>query len=349
MLDYNLVENLPRDQWNAFLEKFSFGNFEQLFEYGDITRKAFSRTNVLRLACFDRDKIVGILQGIYQKYFGLGSTLEVKHGPVVNLNDVNSVQIVKFFLDALENHAKSEHIYGARILVPQEWQIDDAFRLKGYAFGGWLNEYIVNLENGVDWLWKHISHNKRKNIKKGLTAGVEVFESREKEDLLTFYSMLRAAEERAGFKSYPLSWFETILNVCPEFSRIFLARWNGKNVSGVFIIMHCKTVFALAAGSLTEGWKVRSNDVMHWKVMEWASQRGYLKYHMGFVTEPPPMEGSPSWGIWRWKKEWNGNLEKLKIYQKFFHTKYKLIFKVGRFAEKSYDRLRTLKSRIFVS
>jgi lipid II:glycine glycyltransferase (peptidoglycan interpeptide bridge formation enzyme) len=95
--------------------------------------------------------------------------------------------------------------------------------------------------------------------------------------------------------------------------------------------MHSKTVYALAAGSFREGWKVRPNDIMHWKVMEWAYQNGYSKYHMGFVSEPLPTEGTNSWGIWRWKREWGGDLKRLQIFQKFFMPKYKFVLKVKGF------------------
>jgi hypothetical protein len=159
------------------------------------------------------EEVAGILQGTYSKYFGFGMTLGVMRGPLVNLKDEIFTQAVETLLKALEEYAKRNRIIEGRILVPQAWDVDKIFSSMGYSLVGMLNEYVVNLENGVDTLWKGISHNKRRNIKKALNKGVEVFESREREDLLTFYSMLRAAEERAGFSSYPLSWFETVWDI----------------------------------------------------------------------------------------------------------------------------------------
>jgi hypothetical protein len=343
MPELSVVPNISRELWNSFLERHSVGNFEQCFEYGDISRKAFLRSNVVRLACISNGEITGILQGAYSRYFGFGMTLGVMRGPLVNLGDTMSMQVFETLLNALEDHAKKNRVIEARILVPQAWGVDKIFSSLGYSLIGMLNEYVVNLENGVDMLWKRISHNKRKNIKKALSEGVEVFESREREDLLTFYSMLGAAMKRAGFISYPLSWFEAVWDVYPtDLSKIFLAKWNGKAVSGVFTVMHGKTVFALAAGSFSEGWRVRPNDVMHWKVMEWACHRGYSRYHMGLVHEPPPTEGSSSWGIWRWKREWNGNLEKLQIFHKFFKPKYKIVLGAKKLAEKGYNFFKSL-------
>jgi len=341
MSEYSVVKDLPKELWDYFLEKSSDGNFEQCFAYGEISKEAFPKASVARLACMHGDTPVGILQGIYSRYLGFGMTLNVIRSPVVNLKDKNFIHIAETLLKALEEHAKRNRIIEARILVPDAWNIDEAFYSCGYSLVEKLNEYVVNLENGASWLWKNISHNKRRNIKKAMKSGVEVVESRNMRHLMKFYSMLKAAEKRRGFLSYPLPWFKAALNIYdPNLSRIFLAYWNGKAVSGVFTVIHNKTVFALAAGSFSEGWKVRPNDILHWKAMEWACQKGYSWYHMGLVPDPLPTEGSNAWGIWRWKREWNGKLKSLKIFSKVFLPRYTLMLKAKKFVEKAYGLLR---------
>jgi lipid II:glycine glycyltransferase (peptidoglycan interpeptide bridge formation enzyme) len=341
MSEYSVVEELPHELWNSFLGRSSIGNFEQCFEYGEISRRAFPRTNVVRLACLREDEPVGILQGAYSRYFRFGMTLGVMRGPVINFNDADSSGIVESLLRKLEDYAKKNRIIEARIWVPQAWKVEAIFRSLGYSLINQYNEYVVDLQNGIEHVWKNISHNKRRNIKKAMSMGVEVVESRRIEDLLIFYSMLTAAEKRRGFRSYPLWFFKAVWELYkPDLSKIFLARWGGKDVSGVFIVMHGKTVFALAAGSFKEGWKARPNDIMHWKVMEWACQNGYSRYHMGLVSEPPPAEGSRAWGIWRWKREWNGSLNTLHIYHKYLRPRYKIVLKAKKLVENSYNVLK---------
>jgi len=341
MSEYSIIEDLSDKSWDLFLKKHSDGNFEQCFAYGEISKKAFPRTTVVRLACLHNEKPIGILQGIYSRYLGFGMTLDATRSPVVNFHGENPVHVVEILLKALENYAKRNKLIEARILVPEIWKIDNAFYSCGYSVVGRLNEYVVSLENGIEWLWKHISHNKRRNIKKAAKKGVKVAESKKMEDLLTFYSMLNAAKKRGGFSSYPLPWFKAVWNVYkPHLSRIFLAYWNFKAVSGVFTVVHNKTVFALAAGSFREGWEARPNDIMHWKVMEWACRKGYSWYHMGLVPDPPPTRGSNAWGIWRWKREWNGKLRRLKVFSKTFLPRYKLMLKAKKLVEKTYGLLR---------
>ena len=342
MSKHSIIENPPAELWKPFLKMSSEGNFEQCFEYGEIAKLAFPSTKVARLAITSDGDTAGTVQGTYSSYLGFGTSLRVMRGPVVNTENEEKLLLIENLLEALEDYGKRKRIIHAEILVPETWQLHEIFQKLGYSTAGRLNEYVVNLEKGKDELWRNIAHNKRRNIKKAMKKGVEVVQSHNHGDLRAFYSMLEAAEKRGGFSSYPLSWFEAVWKVYEpiELSKVFLARWKGKSVSGVFVVVHGKTVYALAAGSFTEGWKVRPNDVMHWKVMEWACQNGYSKYQMGLVSEPPPAEGSKAWGIWRWKREWKGRLERIQIFDKLFMPRYILVLKTKKLAERAYALFR---------
>jgi lipid II:glycine glycyltransferase (peptidoglycan interpeptide bridge formation enzyme) len=201
----------------------------------------------------------------------------------------------------------------------------------------------VDLEEGAQELWKSIDHNKRRNIKKAMKEGVEIVQSHSDEDLKTFISMGEATAKRKGFLTYPPSWYEAIWKTFkPELSKVFLAYWKGKSVSGVFIVNYGKIVYALSAGSRTEGWEVRPNDILHWKAMEWACENGYSKYDMGTVSEPAPNEESSDWGLWRWKREWKGSLERTQTFDKTLLPRYKLILQAKKLAERGYEGLRRL-------
>jgi lipid II:glycine glycyltransferase (peptidoglycan interpeptide bridge formation enzyme) len=121
---------------------------------------------------------------------------------------------------------------------------------------------------------------------------------------------------------------------------VFLAHWKGKSVSGVFVVIDGKTVYALGAGSFATGWEARPNDLLHWKVMEWACENGYLKYNMGGVDEPPPTEGSSKWGIWRWKREWKGNLERIETFDKIILPQYKPMLQARNLVYRGIRRLK---------
>lgn len=342
MSGYDVVENPSVELWNSFLNiNQPEGDLAQCFEMGEITKMTYPRTKVVRLSIAHNGELVGIVQGTYSSYFGFGMTLGVMNGPIVDAETKERNQLVGSLLKELEDYCRRKRIIRAQISVPDSWQFQEVFHKMGYASAKIENEYVVNLEEGVQKLWEKVNHNKRRNIKKAVKEGVEIVQSRSQEDLRTFYSMLQGSAERKGFSIQPPSWYEAVWKIYkPELSKVFLAYWKGKSVSGVYIVIHGKTVYALNAGSRTEGWEVRPNDILHWKVMEWASQNGYSKYGMGTVPEPPPTEESSEWGIWRWKKEWNGNLEKIQTFDKILLPRYKLILKAKELVERSYKGIR---------
>jgi hypothetical protein len=338
MPEYAFIEDLSAESWESFLSTLSDGNFDQCFAYTEISKMAFPSANGIRLAITVDGDLAGLVQGTYSTYLGFGMSLRIMCAPIIDTKRKESLRLFENLLNALEENAKRKRIIHVKILVPENWKLNDLVSKLGYSPVGKLNGYFINLENGVEELWRNIAHNKRRNINKAAKKGVEVVQSHDIDDLHTFYSMVEDTKKRQGISSYPLSWFEAVWKLYEpeELSKVFLARWKGKAVSGVFVVIHGRTVYALAAGSFTEGWKARPNDMMHWKVMEWACQNGYSKYHMGLVSEPPPTEGSHSWGIWRWKREWKGNLETIQIFDKMLMPRYKLILKGKELAERVY-------------
>lgn len=340
MSRYIVSEKLSSESWNSFLNKFTEGNFPQCYEYGEIAKIANPRTKVVRLSITYDGKPVGIVQGIYPVYFGFGTTLRVDWGPIMNPESGTNFQLVGSLLSKIEDCCRRRRIIHAQFLVPDSFQLHGIFNKMNYVSSGKSNEYIVNLKEGPQQLWMNIHHNKRRNIKRALEKGVEISQSHRNEDLKTFYSLLEASAKRREFSPYPHSMFESIWKTYKtELSKVFLAHWKGKIVSGVFVAIHGRTVYALGAGSFPAGWEARPNDLLHWKVMEWASENGYFKYNMGGVDEPPPSKESAKWGIWRWKKEWKGSLEKIETFNKIILPQYKLLLKARDLVAKGMTRL----------
>jgi lipid II:glycine glycyltransferase (peptidoglycan interpeptide bridge formation enzyme) len=324
MSDYYVVQDPSAKLWNSFWESYREGDFFQSFEYGEISKTASQRTKIARLSINLEENPIAMIQGTYTRYLGFGMTLQVLCGPVVSTEKRCDLQLVIRLLKELEDYCKRKRIILSDIWVLDSWQLREAFLNMGYASVGKINDYVVNLEGGVQRLWDSIHHNKRRNIKKAEREGVEIIQSHSHKDLEAFCLLHEASAKRDGFTPVPRSWFEAAWKIySPELSQVVLAYWKGKSIAGVYVVIHRNTVYALRAGSRTEGLNVRPNELMHWKTMEWACENGYSKYNMGMVNEPVPTEKSDKWGIWRWKKEWNGSLERIEIFDKTILPRYK--------------------------
>jgi hypothetical protein len=327
MSKYKIINNLPRRDWESFLDESGSGNLQQSFDYGEAAKMADPHTNVLRLSAMDGNRPVGLVQARYNRRFGFGDQVFVGgaygYGPSVSMEDEKNISMEllrSLNLSAIKNRVSEAFIYrlGADKLLED----------LGYNLNEIANVYRVPLEETTERLWKNIAHNKRKNIKKAQEQGAEVVHGRSYDNLVSFSNLLKITAKRVGFLPAHFNYFNSFIKVFEASDRvmIFFVIFDHQPVAGVFVVVHGDIAYALAAGSLEDIWHIRPNDLLHWKAMEWAGKKGLSWYHMGFVSEPPPTEDSPAGGLWRWKREWNGQFEKAHIYRKVYMPKFKKFF-----------------------
>jgi hypothetical protein len=324
--EHSIVVNTDRSLWDSFLANNSLGNLWQSIEYGDFAERLYSHTRTYRLTAVRGDGLESIAQGIFSKFFGFGTDMTIREGPVLSSTSGDKSDILKSMLSSLEHFGVSNHIMRMKIMWPSKWGYTDIFSKLGYENVGTNIIFTVDLSNGAEDLWKRIYGNKRRNIKKAISNGVEFIETSSFEDIDKFYNLLLDVAARDNFVPAPLSYFQTIWKSRSQKdkTKIFLARWKDNNISSVFATIHAKTIYALGFGYNSANLEVRPNDFLHWKIMEWGCKQGFSKYHMGEVH--------PEQGVWRWKREWNGDQDPVYVFRKSI-SKYRL-------AERVYDYLK---------
>lgn len=77
MSKYEITDNLPRRDWESFLDESGSGNLQQSFDYGEAAKMADPHTNVLRLSAMDGNRPVGLVQARYNRRFGFGDQVYV--------------------------------------------------------------------------------------------------------------------------------------------------------------------------------------------------------------------------------------------------------------------------------
>jgi CelD/BcsL family acetyltransferase involved in cellulose biosynthesis len=324
MSEFRIVDNTSRGEWESFLEKSISGNLQQSFDYGEVMKMSNQHNRVMRLLASDGGSVVGLFQAIFHRKFGFGVRLNAGggygFGPVVSSKDEE--HILRGLLSSLEKSSIKNRVSEGFVFRPESDQVLESM---GYAISDVVHSYKVGLQKDAEGLWKSIAHNKRRNIKKAQEQGAEVVQLKSYDALVSFYEMYDASSERVGFMSYSFNYFNSYLRVfgARDKVRVFLTVFKGQPVAGVFVVVHGDTAYALAAGSRKDVWQVRPNDLLHWKAMEWACGEGFSWYHMGHVYEPLPTENSPGWSLWRWKREWNGQLKKYYIYHKVYMPNFK--------------------------
>jgi hypothetical protein len=321
MYELVTIDNPSYEQWTQVLDNATEGNYQQSYEFGEVMKRAFSRTNVIRLAALHDEQPVGILQGTYRKRLWFGGQMIVpgiSGGAPLSCakEETEKKPVIRELLEALEKHAKRNHIIEARVYWTEFWGMQDVFDQLNYKLGGNVNAFRVDLRKSVEELWQSISHNFRRKIRQAMREQVEIVEAKDIEDVRLYHKMVTASGDRKQFGPPPLEEYEAIWDIYrpKNMAKIFLARWKGKYVAGTQVIAHRKTLQATSAGSFKEGWPARPSDFLHWKIMEWAIQKGFWYYNLGGAFSPTLIQ---------WKKEFNANTENIQKYDKVFFPKMK--------------------------
>ncbi|MCW4016289.1 MAG: GNAT family N-acetyltransferase [Candidatus Bathyarchaeota archaeon] len=320
---YTIIDHPTSGMWEKFLQDYTLGNLQQSFEYGEAIKESNPHAKILRFLAINDDNLAGLIQARYNKRFGFGDRTEVGgvygYGPVVGTD--NRKEVLEKLMGLLEKHAIQNRVSEANIYAPETNQ---TLENMGYTVNTVFNVYKVDLRKSETELWKTITHNKRRNIKKAQKQGAKVVQCNNYDALASFFELHAISAKRVGFKTYPFIYFQSLSKIFGKRNnlKIFLTVFEGQPVAGVFVVLHGKTAYALGTGSREESWHVRPNDLLHWETMKWACNNGFSWYHMGHVREPLPNENSEGWGLWRWKREWKGQLNKVYLYNKVYMPKF---------------------------
>jgi lipid II:glycine glycyltransferase (peptidoglycan interpeptide bridge formation enzyme) len=135
---------------------------------------------------------------------------------------------------------------------------------------------VLDLTRSLDDILAAMAKNTRRNVRKGLRDGVRVRVGGA-DDLRTFYELHAGTSQRQGFSAYPVEYFERLWEAFrPQGGcQVLLADVGGGVVSGMFVLAHGDTVYALATGWNGQHGDRKPNDVLHWEFVRWAKEQGY--------------------------------------------------------------------------
>lgn len=149
---------------------------------------------------------------------------------------------------------------------------------------------LLDLTQSTEELFRQLDGNRRRNIRHAVKCGLE------------FGEITSAAEFSAYYRDVYSSWRSTdrkkILGAEATFEaferrfrpndnrKLFIARSDGKTVAGAFLRFYRGGLVEFgAANSLDEYLRMRPNDFVQWKMIEWAKNEGFRAYSMGAAGE----------------------------------------------------------------
>lgn len=141
----------------------------------------------------------------------------------------------------------------------------------------------------VGAIWREYDRQVRANVKAAERAGVtiEVDETGARLDaFLRVYEHTMQRRGATGFYFFPRAFFETLVRDLAGQFAFFHAIHGGEVVSSELILVSREHAYMLLSGTLADAYRLRPNDLLRHRTVEWAAARGLSAYVLGGGYEP---------------------------------------------------------------
>ncbi|MCX6790676.1 MAG: peptidoglycan bridge formation glycyltransferase FemA/FemB family protein [Candidatus Gribaldobacteria bacterium] len=334
-------QNNNKQAWNTFTLNCQ-GSFLQSWEWGNFQESLGKK--VWHLAIGEREQILLQAQIIKEDFLLGKSLVYLPFGPtwLKNLSTEKIAKALTCLWQKVGELAKQEQAIFCLAEPTQElprvgeWKIEKPLkRIQPQE------TLILDLTQNAEDIFSHFNSITRYNIRlaqrKGVTAeAVELT----LENIAIFYNLMSKTSQRDNFTSYPKTYFEKLLGVCPlEVSRgqtprgfnikLFFAKYQGKVVATNILVYFGDTATHLHGASDHNFRQVKAPQFLQWHQIQDAQKAGFSKYDFWGIS-------ATKWpSLTEYKKGFSGqelaypdgqNL----VFQKNWYNLYKLTRKLLR-------------------
>lgn len=335
MFTTRIIDIKEKDRYNKFVREHPKGHFLQTWEWGEVKRgmgwepmplvlEKDGEIKASLLMLKRKIPLPGINKGIFYS----------PRGPVV---DIDSEDLCTALFEGAKKVAREQ---GAILL-----KIDPDVKASNDKFKDILkkNKFIRN-ETGLDFagvqpafvfrldispsevkLMENMHSKTRYNVRLATRKGVTIREAENKDDLKTFYTILRETAERDNFLIRGYDYFELIWDNMVEngLAKIFIANYEGQAISATLALILGDKAWYLYGASSNQHRNVMPNYLIQWEMISWAKKNGCSLYDFRGVSGDIN-EDNPLYGLYKFKKGFNGDFTEFvgdwdTVYSKFFY------------------------------
>ncbi|MFZ3383876.1 MAG: GNAT family N-acetyltransferase [Candidatus Methanoperedens sp.] len=169
--------------------------------------------------------------------------------------------------------------------------------------------YIINYNNikNHEGIWKIFHRNVRQKINQAKQSGVFIEEAKNENDFNAWWKLYEVTVRTKEFKAQKYNLVHDLFNNS-DISRLFLAKYEDKIISGAFLLLNKGILRWLSAMDLDFA-RNRPNNLLEWEIMKWGKDQGYAYYDMGgaIINE--------NHGPTEFKKSFGGEYRELYTYR----------------------------------
>lgn len=335
MYTTRIIDDKEKERYDRFIASHPKGHFLQTWEWGQV--KLSMGWQPLPLVLEQEGEIRAALL-ILKRTLPLPGLKKCifysPRGPVV---DTESMELCQLLFEGAKKIARDQGAIFLKI-DPDVNTEQEGFKeiLKkcgfrqndtGMDFEGVQPKFVFRLDIKPSEikLMENMHSKTRYNIRLADRKGVSIREGLDKEDLRSFYTILRETAERDEFLVRGYEYFEEIWDQMVEkgLAKIFLAEYEGQVISATLALILGDKAWYLYGASSNKHRNVMPNYLIQWEMIRWAKEQGCTLYDFRGVSGDMD-ESNPLYGLYRFKKGFNGELTEFvgdwdTVYSPFFY------------------------------
>ncbi len=148
---------------------------------------------------------------------------------------------------------------------------------------------VLDLAPAIEEIWSGFDHKVRKNVQKAVALEVEVVIDQQGQYLQQFLdNYYHTLYRRNAAKRYYFNkeFFQKIHKTLSGKYCYFHSTYQGKVVSSELVLISSGTIFSFLGGTLASYFNLRPGDLLKYRIIEWAKERGYKKFVIGGGHSP---------------------------------------------------------------
>lgn len=276
-MDHVILTSMPDDStavaWNDCLDNSEFAG---LYTAPDFFHVQYFRNQGPFAVLAVRDSLVhGIVTGLFAD-----RDMECGHSgsPQICVRSGSDLEMVG---KALAAGLKSLSRPSTKFISAFAWNEVAGFQSAGFRIKKFevpLGTIVLDLSRGTDVLFREFAETRRYNIRRVIKAGVEVAEMNIDRDFDDYYALYKHWSEFKGIAPQPYDMQRAVFE--SRGNRLLLvARHNGRMVGvSTFLFRRPNLIEYAANVSRREETKLKQNDLLMWRAIEWSSQQKDIRY-----------------------------------------------------------------------
>lgn len=259
-------------EWRACLDNSDFATHYVAPEFFlEPTLRKRGSFAVLSLA---GSEVTGVLTGInYGDRVRSGLSVRPQ---IAFPRDADRVHAMANLAAGLLVEAKAAKLVDVFLWSDMDALVEPRFRRRRYE-----GVVMLDLSRGPDELFRKFSENKRTNIRKAIKYGVSVEPASTRDEIAAYYAICVDWSRRKGLTIMSEDEFQQTFALTAN-RLLLLARHQGEIIAGIVIRYLSRGMMEYAANSsLESALRLRPNDLLHWRAIEWGWRKGISKYSLG--------------------------------------------------------------------